>query len=292
LRQAILRLCFVVIACAQSNLTFEVASVKASPPVQPGARVYFGPPRGGPGTSDPGRITWTYATLMGILTNAYDVKPYQINGPAWLSNERYDFVVTLPVDTAKDQVKVMWQNLLAERFGLKLHHDSKEFAVDNLVVGKGGPKLKESKDDTDTTALPGPPKVNDKGEVSGPGLVTRIRVSPNGAANAHASAKAQSLAPLAVMLGNQLGRPVLDKTGLTGRYDFELDFTPDLKGLGAPPPPSGGGPALPGPVDAVNDASPDLTTAVQQQLGLKLVSGKANLDVLTIDKIEKAPTAN
>jgi uncharacterized protein (TIGR03435 family) len=229
---------------------------------------------------------------MGILTNAYDVKPYQINGPAWLSNERYDFVVTLPVDTAKDQVKVMWQNLLAERFGLKLHHDSKEFAVDNLVVGKGGPKLKESKDDTDTTALPGPPKVNDKGEVSGPGLVTRIRVSPNGAANAHASAKAQSLAPLAVMLGNQLGRPVLDKTGLTGRYDFELDFTPDLKGLGAPPPPSGGGPALPGPVDAVNDASPDLTTAVQQQLGLKLVSGKANLDVLTIDKIEKAPTAN
>jgi uncharacterized protein (TIGR03435 family) len=292
LRQAILSLCFVAIACAQSNVTFEVASVKASPPVQPGARVYFGPPRGGPGTSDPGQITWTYATLMAVLTTAYDVKAYQINGPAWLTNERYDFAVKLPAEATKEQARAMWQNLLAERFALKLHHESKEFAVDDLVVGKGGSKLKVSNDDTDTAALPGPPKVNDKGELSGPGLVARIMIGPKGVGTAHAIAKAQTLAPLAAMLGNQLGRPVLDKTGLTGKYDFELDFSPDLKGLALPPPPAGGGAGLTGPADSATDASPDLTTAVQQQLGLKLVAGKANLDVLTIDKIEKTPTAN
>jgi uncharacterized protein (TIGR03435 family) len=295
-RQAILNFCFAAIVCAQGTATFEVASVKASPAVQPGARVYFGPPRGGPGTSDPGQITWTYATLMGMLTTAYDVKAYQINGPGWLTSERYDVAVKLPADATKEQVRAMWQNLLAERFGLKLHHESKEFAVDDLVVGKGGSKLRVSKDETDTAALPGPPKVNDKGELNGPGLVTRIMIGPKGVGNAHAIAKAQTLAPLTVILGNQLGRPVLDKTGLTGKYDFELDFSPDMKGVtlpGAPPPPPAGGAAgLIGSADSATDASPDLTTAVQQQLGLKLVAGKANLDVVMIDRIEKIPTAN
>jgi uncharacterized protein (TIGR03435 family) len=291
LRWAIALFCFAAAACAQGTATFEVASVKASPPVQPGARVYFGPPRGGPGTSDPGQITWTYATLMGIITSAYDVKGYQVEGPAWLTSERYDFAVKLPAEATKEQVRLMWQNLLAERFGLKLHHEAKEFAVENLIIGKSGSKLKLSTEEADPRAEAGPPKVNEKGQLSGPGLVTRIMVGPKGA-SAYAVAKAQTLAPLAVMLGNQLGRPVLDKTGLTGKYDFELEFTPDMKGMALPPPPAGGGAGLLGPADSTTEGSPDLTTAIQEQLGLKLVAGKARLNVLAIESILKTPTAN
>ena len=89
------------------------------------------------------------------------------------------------------------------------------------------------------------------------------------------------------MLGNVLRRPVIDKTGLTGKYDFSIDFRMDLRGLGLPPGPGGAAPA-----DSASEPGPDLAAAVRQQLGLSLVAGKAKLDVLIIDKAEKVPTAN
>src|SRR5512135_1491810 len=88
----------VVLACmpvwgqTADNLTFEVASVKRTPPPEPGARVFYGPPRGGPGTSDPGQITWTNAALRNILMAAYDVQTYQVIAPDWMGSERYDIV--------------------------------------------------------------------------------------------------------------------------------------------------------------------------------------------------------
>jgi hypothetical protein len=81
--------CALAFGQVTESLTFEVASVKPAP-VPQGARVFFGPPRGGPGTPDPGRITWSYATLKNMLMTAYDVKAYQVSGPAWLGSERYD----------------------------------------------------------------------------------------------------------------------------------------------------------------------------------------------------------
>src|SRR5271170_5966525 len=78
------------------NQTFEVASVKLSAPVPSNGRVYFGPPRGGPGTPDPSQITWTYATMRGLLMTAYDVKGYQVSGPGWLDTARYDILVKVP----------------------------------------------------------------------------------------------------------------------------------------------------------------------------------------------------
>src|SRR5580704_13394802 len=118
--------CALSIAQSTSGPTFEVASVKVSPPPSPGTPVFFGPARGGPGTPDPGQITWTNATLKGVLTIAYDVKDYQISGPGWLDTERYDILVKVPAGATKEQVYVMWQSLLAERFGLMLHHAPKE----------------------------------------------------------------------------------------------------------------------------------------------------------------------
>jgi uncharacterized protein (TIGR03435 family) len=173
-----------------------------------------------------------------------------------------------------------------------LHHESKEFKVEELVVAKSGHKLKESAEDPTAPPPTGPPQFGKNGELISPGLVTMITAGSNGP-SAHTVAKGQPLSKLTTMLGNQLNRPVLDKTGLTGNYDFKLDFTPDLSGLPIPPLPAGQpgpGPAAVAP--SASEPGPDLAAAVQQQLGLKLVASKAKLDVVVIDKAEKVPTDN
>jgi uncharacterized protein (TIGR03435 family) len=271
--------CSVVFGQTTENLTFEVASVKPSAPVSPGDRVYFGPARGGPGTPDPGQITWTYARMKDLLMTAYDAKAYQISGPDWINRERYDVADKVPANATRAQVSVMWQNLLAERFGLTVHHESREFAVEELVIGKGGSKLKDTVEDLTALPSPGPPQIK-KGELVSPGAV--VTIYPTGMA--HTMARAQPISYLTANLSSQLNHPVLDKTGLTGKYDFSLDFK--LTGFQLPPgaasPPGGGG----------DEPGPDMGAAVQQQLGLRLVPGRANIDVVIVDKVEKVPTAN
>jgi len=293
MRRALFFACALAFGQSTEKLTFEVASVKVSPPIQQGDRVFFGPPRGGPGTPDPGQITWTYATLKRLLMLAYDVKPYQVSGPAWLDTERYDIAAKVPAGASKEQVSVMWQSLLAERFGVALHHESKDFQVEELVIGKGGHKLKESAEGSLPATPDGRPQM-DKGVLISAGFVSMIMMTPNGP-HARTMAKAQTLSPLTQMLGNQINRPVLDKTGLAGKYDFELEFTPDMRGMPSPPPPPGQmgpGPAAAAPADNASDPGPNLASAVQQQLGLRLVASKAKLDVLVIDKAAKTPTEN
>ncbi len=269
---------------AADGLVFEVASVKPSPPVKPGDRVYFGPARGGPGTPDPGQITWTYARFLDLLMTAYDVKNYQISGPGWLSDERYDVVAKLPAGATKEQVRAMWQSLLAERFGLVVHHESREFQVDELVIAKGGSKVKESAEDADALLAGKPPELKD-GNISGPGMIVTIMPGPNGA-TAHAYAKSVPISRLTGTVGNVVNRPVLDKTGLTGTYDFTLEFAISMPGA---PPPVPGGQA---PGDIAGDPGPNIDAALQQQLGLRLVDSRAKLDVIVVDKAEKVPSAN
>jgi uncharacterized protein (TIGR03435 family) len=281
IRQARLTAGIAFLACsalaqAADSITFEVASVKPSPPVPSSGGVYFGPARGGPGTPDPGQITWTYARFRDLLMAAYDVKTYQINGPAWMDSERYDIVAKVPAKATKDQVGLMWQNLLAERFALTLRHEPREFQVEELVIAKGGPKLKETSEDPAAVMSPEPPRLKD-GALSAPGMVITIMPGANGA-NAHSVARAQPIARLTAMMSGQIGRPVLDKTGMAGHYDFTLDFTMPLPGQGAG--------------DSASEPGLDLAAAVQQQLGLRLVANKAKLDVLVIEKADKVPTAN
>lgn len=262
----------VAIAVGGFAQTFEVASVK--PTVLP-ERVYIGPARGGPGTSDPGQITWNYARFIDLMMTAYDVKPFQINGPSWISTERYNVIAKVPEGATKEQLGPMWQSLLTERFGLALHRESKEFQVEELVIAKGGHKLKET-----TLANPdaeGPPQIDKNGALNSPGFVNMLHAGTGGT-SVHTIARAQNLSKLAVLLSNQVGRPVLDKTGLTGRYDFELDFTANLPGSAN--------------ADTPSDPGMGVADALQRQLGLRMVAAKAKLDVLIIDKAEKVPTAN
>src|ERR1700691_2289910 len=88
---------------------FEGASVRPTPPPQPGAMVFYGPPRGGPGSSDPGQITWSSAALRSILMLAYDVQTFQVTAPDWLASERYDIAAKVPTGATKAQVNLMWQ---------------------------------------------------------------------------------------------------------------------------------------------------------------------------------------
>jgi uncharacterized protein (TIGR03435 family) len=250
--------------------------------------------RGGPGTGDPGQITFTNVTLMSVLLRAYDVKTYQAAGPEWLASERYDVTAKVPPGTTKEQCNRMLQGLLAERFHLALHHETREIPGYELVTGRNGTKLKESaeaeRDAARSQAGPepaGPPKIDANGfpDLDAPGLVMMEGVKGK-AVISFLTAKAQPLSALADTLSKEFRMPILDKTGLTGKFDFTLEFAPQPPGA-LPVPPS-----VEGLPQAVDESGPNLVTAVQQQLGLRLNPSKVALDVLVVDRADKAPTEN
>ncbi len=213
-----------------------------------------------------------------MLLTAYDVKSYQVSGPAWVRTERFHVDAKVSAGATKEQVRVMWQNLLSDRFGLKLHHESREFKIEDLVVGKDGSKLKPSVEDPEAASLEGPPKLDKNGQLDRPAVFSRIFPGPD--SHAYTVAKGQSLSEIATVLGYMRNHPVIDKTGLTGKYDYTLDFRIVLPGPGGATPPE------------ASDPGPDIPDAVQQQLGLMLVPSRAKIDVLVIDKAEKVPTDN
>ena len=157
---AVLTACAAFAQSTGNPPSFEVASVKPAAPMTDGRiRVMT---RGGPGTPDPGQITYSNVSIKNVMTTAYNVKGYQISGPDWLDSLRFDITAKVPPGTTKEQFQLMLQNLLAERFKLTLHHQSKDLPIYALVVAKGGPKLKESVDDPNA-ATPGGPNAGRTG---------------------------------------------------------------------------------------------------------------------------------
>jgi uncharacterized protein (TIGR03435 family) len=238
---------------ADANPSFEVSTVKPSKPDTPGRAITIR-----------GRIFTTFnTTLSSLVTFAYGIHPRQITGaPEWVEREKYD--VTAQPDGEgqpnEKQWRSMLQKLLADRFKLSFHREKRELPVYALVVDKNGSKL--TKNDSDPNGLPG--------------LFFRgLGVLP---------ARNATMVDFAGLLQTAvLDRPVVDQTGLAGRFDFTLTWTPDETQFGAlgikvPPPPDGA-------------TAPGLFTAVQEQLGLKLDSTKAPVDVLVVDRVEK-PTEN
>jgi uncharacterized protein (TIGR03435 family) len=281
--------------------TFDVASIKpAAPPDASGRmRIMMG---GGPGTDDPGRITYSGVPLKMILTLAFNVKAYQITGPDWLDSERFDVTAKVPPGTTKEQARVMMQNLLADRFKLTIHHETKEMAAFILSAGKNGAKLKASEpepakdpDAESPRPAPGPMGKLPMGKdgfpefPKTPGRPAHNMMRMNG--QAKIACEQCSMAEFLDMLGMQVEKPVVDMTGLKGTYDFSLIFQLELRGgmMGrGPMPPGAGGP----PPDSLEESQPALTTAVQEQLGLKLDSKKAPVDLIVIDHVEKTPSEN
>jgi uncharacterized protein (TIGR03435 family) len=266
---------------------FEVASIKPSDPND--RRMMF---RMTPG----GGINLHGVTLKTLVQQAYDVREFQIaGGPGWISADKYDITAKpenasgeAPSDplqlsdeqrkTLQEQTRLRTQALLADRFQLKIHRETKELPVYALVVAKNGPTLKEN---------------SGANEGLGRGL---MRMSPG-----HLVAQQAGLAFLVQNLAQMLGRTVLDQTDLKGTYDFELNFAaePGRGGVfggpgvgdGAPPPPPGAGPSLIKEPPPADPNGPTIFTALQEQLGLKLESKKGPVDIIVIDRVEK-PSEN
>lgn len=255
---------------------FEAASVKPAAP-QPAGYANFARVSGGPGTTDPGELRWANVPLGFVLRSAYGRKEYEVIAPKWLESERFDVVAKVPAGATKKDLMAMLQSLLTERFQLSIHHEQKELAAFTLSVGKNGPKIRET---SSVTPFPpdGFPKVPE-GRTEGHffGMMTADGSMP-------VTYKNQTLADLADHLTTFVQRPVADRTGLKAKYDFTLRFTPEtIRPAGV-----SGAPAM----DVPDEQRVTLFQAIQSQLGLKLEPGKAAVDILVVDRVEKRPTEN
>jgi uncharacterized protein (TIGR03435 family) len=241
-----LYVCLSFAAVAQQP-AFEVASIRPSN--------YQGGPLRVTARVDPDGIDFSNVTPRLCIQRAYGVKPYQLTGPEWIHSERYMIVAKAAGAVPQDKILLMLQTLLADRFRLAFHREAKEMPIYALVVSKGGPKLKEAKDEGAT------------------------QIGGNGDEIVFERASMQSLVGT---LGRSLDRPVIDATGLKGLYNFRLAWTDDNRPNRNAPAAGASGASDPG------DA-PSIFTALQERLGLKLESRKAPVDVLAIDHIEKPP---
>ena len=299
--------------------TFEVATIKPSPPFDPAkmqAMMQAGKmPRFGPHV-DASQAEYIYMSLKDLIGNAYSLKAYQITGPDWLNGQRFDIAAKLPDAARPADAPAMLQALLAERFKLTVHRESQEHPVMALIVAKGGPKMKKS-------AAPegfdeSTPLKDRETSIETPDGPVRVAMSPAGATmnmgtkgrlTQRFDAQAQSIRMeaagvtmqgLAALLSNGMlpgmngPRQVIDATGLTAHYDFTLEIPlagMRMNGQNAGPGGAGGGD---NGVLAASDPSggPAGVLASLQALGLKVENRKATVEQLIVDHAEKAPTEN
>jgi uncharacterized protein (TIGR03435 family) len=262
---------------AGSKVTFEVASVKPSPPLE--STSGRATPTGVPG---PGRYERRNARLTELIMVAYGLKAYQVLGPPWLLTERYEISAKLPNGATKNQVPVMLQALLADRFHLQAHRETREMPAYELVIAKGGPKFKGSTLEPESQAGTPPSKPN----IDSDGFPVLPR---NGGQAMGVSQTGRELLALRgdltmegliAILSTQVDRPLTDQTGLRGNYDIAVHWapeTPDTNDNGAP---------------TSSTPLPNLFAALQAQLGLKLESKRSEVQVLVVDHADKIPTAN
>jgi uncharacterized protein (TIGR03435 family) len=250
-RKVLLTLCSAaLVAQVATQPVFEVASIKHSKPGTQGTGGIDDGPRGN-------RFTATNITVRRLIMRAYEIADLQISGaPKWLDSDRYDIDAKPDHPVSREQTDLMIQALLALRFKLAMQRETEERSLFALLQDKAGSRLKLHEGDTG-----GQQDIGSRGQ-------------------GHWVFRNVGMPRLAVFLSVHAGRAVVDKTGLEGRYDFRLDFTP----IRVAP-------------DAVFEQSPadptrpELVTAVKEQLGLKLESQKGPVEILHVDHVER-PTEN
>jgi bla regulator protein blaR1 len=290
-------------AAATLSAAWPAAQAPQTPAAQPSFEVAsIKPNNSGDGRvmmqNQPGRFIATNVTLRLLIRNAYQLQDFQITGgPGWMASDHFDINAKVPDEframappapgSGPGPLQLMIRALLADRFKLVVHNETKDSPIYALILarsdGKLGPGLKKS--DTDCAAMfaagrarggamppPGPPQ-------PGEPMPCGIRIGPGNMAVGGAS-----LSQVANSLGMFAGRIVLDRTGLTGNFDFSLTWTPDQMPQRPPGAPEGP-PQFNGV--AVDPNGPSLFTAVQEQLGLKLDSQRGPVEVLVIDRAEK-----
>lgn len=270
----------------QGPAQFEVASVKPAAPL-----TGRGTPALGPGSSDPERVNYRYVTIKSLLIRAYGMPVNQIVGPPWIEADYFDIEAKVSPGASKEQVNVMLQNLLADRFKLAVHRETREVSIYEMTIAKGGSKLKPYIEDLNPPQ-PDPTKLvpMDKNGVPilRPGQLM-LTTSKEGDRTVTARKQTVGGTPgLVATLSAELGRPVVDKTGLTGDYDYSVTFSPSVRS------PQSQSAALPGPGAPTpsSSAAPELVVALEEQLGLKLQAKKGPIEVLVVDGGSRTPTEN
>ena len=301
----------VIAAAAPAKVEFEVASVRPSGPAPPDRPGRGGQAQGGPGTSDPERLTYERVLFRRLLMDAYRVQLDQIKGPDWATADLrdggaiFDVSAKVPSGATKEQVAIMLQNLLKDRFHLALHHETEQSSGYAVVVAKGGPKLKVSAGPL-TESERGQPvtgRINLQTESDGfPQLFPEHNFGgtfKDGAVRMRF--RDYPLFDLVQQFSFALGAHMMDRTGLSGKYDFTLQFTPPengfIVGMLATLPlasgqtaPTGTAREVPNPGQL--DSVPALSSAMEKQLGLKLEGTKIAIDSLVIVHAEKTPSEN
>jgi len=250
---------------AQSHepISYDVVSIKLDRAPDSGSHIHV--------SEDRDSFIATGVTAKYLIELAYEVRDFQISGgPGWADSEKYAISAKMDDDTVEALKKLsreqaigrrqlMLQSLLAERFNLKLTHSSRELPIYALLVSKNGPKLPPSREAAGRQGY----SSNKRGELIATGA---------------------SMSSLADRLSRELGRKVVDKTGLQERYDFTLHWTPErLTPVIASAADNNQGPAAP----ALDSSGPSIFTALQEQLGLRLESQKGSVETLIIKSIEK-----
>ena len=226
--------------------------------------------------------------MIGFLMEAYDLKPFQISGPDWLSTTKIALTATVPKGATKEDYRLMLRNVLVDRFKMQSHFESRKNDVYVLVVGKDGPKLKESAAEEGPDAA-GPPASAAELQKDADGFALypwRHDVVLTGTINGRSRLRGNhaTMAQLIARLKFMVSQPVKDETGLTGAYDFVLTYAP------AGPPANAADPSSNAAETEVPPA-PDIIGAMPQ-IGLKLELRKEMVDILAIDHLEKIPTGN
>ena len=272
--------------CAQApeRPRFEVATVKQMPPRTDQVIASL---RGGPGTEDPRRFTATGFNLSELIVGYYNLSPNQYSMPAWMLSARYDITGLVPPVSTKAQLRQMVRSLLEERLGLKYHVETRQILIYVLVVAKGGVKMRSA----------APPPAKSSSRPVGPGEIDKdgFPVLPPGPGYSMIPARdgirmrgsAQTPAQIAGMLRGQVGRPVEDRTGLAGLWDYTLAFDPSASSaIPRPADPNGTGEAS-DPISGLN-----VFGAVKRQLGLELKPDKGAAPFFVVDSAQRVPASN
>jgi uncharacterized protein (TIGR03435 family) len=304
-----------------AKLAFEVASIKPAEQLDP-AKMMSGQAHVGM-KIDAARVDIGFLSTADLIRLAYKLKSYQLIGPEWLTAftaQRWDIMAKMPPGADKDQVPQMLQVLLAERFKLEFHKESKEHNAYALTVAKSGLKMKEAAPEpTPAKAEPAPPgsdptpppgnnnpqiKMTGSGDTrtvsvgaSSQGGPMKMTVGPNGM---HMEADALPMDALIELLSKLTDRPVVDMTELKGKYQMALDLSmADMMAMarsagvmGAVPGGGGGETKAAAPADAASDPANGSAFKNVQQLGLELKARKIPIEIIVVDKVEKAPTEN
>ena len=273
---------------AQHRPEFEVASIRPSADQgagQVGVGLHL----------DGAQVRCSYLSLKDYVVMAYRLKFYQVSGPEWIASQRFDIAATIPSEGSSGQIPEMLQALLADRFAMKVHRETREFPVYGLQVLKSGLKAKESASDSAAgEGGPGRGPVN----IAAGGSQAGVGVNLGGGSyftfgNNHLEARKLSMATLADTLARFVDRPVVDMTELKGNYDFDLEVTPeDYQAMLIRSAIAAGVTLPPQALRALENASGDSLSTALQKVGLKLEPRKAPLEVLVIDSALKTPTEN